>query len=171
MATANSRFIWLAINLVTAIAASLVISLFEGTIAKIAVLAVLMPIVASMGGNAGTQTLAVAVRALATKDLSSANSFRVILKECIVGLINGILFALIMGTVVFLWFHDARLGMIIGAAMIMNLLAAGFAGAGIPILMQRLGHDPAQSAVVFLTTVTDIIGFFAFLGLASWLMV
>jgi len=171
LATASARFFWLAINLLTAIAASLVISIFQGTIAKIAVLAVLMPIVASMGGNAGTQTLAVAVRALATKDLSSANSMRVIRKEIIVGLINGTLFAVIMGAVVFLWFHNLRLGMIIGAAMIMNLIAAGFSGAIIPIIMGRMGHDPAQSAVVFLTTVTDIVGFFVFLGLASWLMV
>ncbi|MCE9507386.1 MAG: magnesium transporter [Alphaproteobacteria bacterium] len=171
IATANSRFFWLAINLLTAIAASIVISFFEDTIAKIAVLAVLMPIVASMGGNAGTQTLAVAVRALATKDLSSANSLRVIQKEVIVALIDGILFALIMGTVVFLWFHNPQLGMIIGAAMVMNLIAAGFSGALIPIIMERMGHDPAQSAVVFLTTVTDIVGFFSFLGLASWLMV
>jgi magnesium transporter len=171
IATANSRFFWLAVNLLTAIAASLVISVFEDTIARIAVLAVLMPIVASMGGNAGTQTLAVAVRALATKDLSSANSLRVIQKEVIVALINGILFALIMGTVVFLWFHNPKLGMIIGAAMVMNLIAAGFSGALIPIIMERMGHDPAQSAVVFLTTVTDIVGFFSFLGLASWLMV
>jgi len=170
MATANSRFFWLAVNLLTAIAASLVISLFEGTIAKIAVLAVLMPIVASMGGNAGTQTLAVTVRALATKDLSSANSLRVVRKELLVGLINGILFALIMGAVVFLWFNNLQLGIIIGIAMILNLIAAGFSGAVIPIIMNRLGHDPAQSAVVFLTTVTDIVGFFAFLGLASWLM-
>ncbi len=170
IATANSRFFWLAINLVTAIAAAWVISLFEATIAKITVLAVLMPIVASMGGNAGTQSLAVAVRALATKDLSSSNSPRVIAKEAIVGLINGILFAVIMGAVVFLWFHNLQLGMIIGAAMIMNLIAAGFSGAMIPIVMSRMGHDPAQSAVVFLTTVTDIVGFFSFLGLASWLM-
>jgi magnesium transporter len=170
LATANSRFVWLAINLLTAIAAAWVISLFENTIAQITTLAVLMPIVASMGGNAGTQSLAVAVRGLATKDLSSANSPRVIYKEVIVGLINGVLFAIIMGAVVFLWFHNLRLGLIIGAAMIMNLIAAGFSGAMIPIVMNRLGHDPAQSAVVFLTTVTDIVGFFSFLGLASWLM-
>lgn len=171
IATANSRFFWLAINLLTAIAASIVIGMFEDTIAQIAVLAVLMPIVASMGGNAGTQTLAVAVRALATKDLSAANSLRVIRKECIVGLLNGVIFAVIMGTVVFLWFGNPKLGLVIGSAMIMNLVAAGFSGAVIPIVMERLGHDPAQSAVVFLTTVTDIVGFFAFLGLASWLMV
>lgn len=171
MATANSRFFWLAVNLLTAIIAALVISIFKDTIARITVLAILMPIVASMGGNAGTQTLAVAVRALATKDLSSANSLRVIKKEFLVGLINGALFALIMGAVVFLWFGNVRLGLIIGAAMIMNLIAAGLSGAAIPLIMERLGHDPAHSAVVFLTTVTDVVGFFAFLGLASWLMV
>jgi len=168
--TANSRFIWLVINLFTAIAASMVISLFEGTIAKFATLAVLMPIVASMGGNAGTQTLAVTVRALATRDLSSANAFRVIIKECLVGIINGSLFAVIIGTVVYLWFNNLSLGLVIGAAMVMNLFLAGFSGAAIPMVMNRWGFDPAQSAVVFLTTVTDIVGFFAFLGLASWFL-
>lgn len=169
-ATANSRFFWLAINLVTAFAAASVINLFKGTIEKVALLAVLMPIVAGMGGNAGGQALAVTIRGLATQNLSSANSMRAIIKECVVGLINGIIFALIIGTIVFLLFQNPRLGLIIGSAMVMNLVAAGLAGAGIPILMQRLGFDPAPSAVVFLTTVTDIIGFFAFLGLASWLM-
>ncbi len=170
MTTANSRFVWLIINLLTAILASAVIGLFEKEIAQIAVLAVLMPIVASMGGNAGTQTLTVAVRALATKDLSSANSRRVVAKEVAVGLINGALFAALMGTFVFLWFHNPMLGLVIAIAMVLNLIAAGFAGAIIPIVMERLGYDPAQSAAVFLTTVTDIVGFFAFLGLASWLM-
>jgi magnesium transporter len=170
ISTAKTRFFWLAVNLVTAIAAASVINIFKGTIEKIAVLAVLMPIVAGMGGNAGGQALAVTIRALATKDISSANSLRAIAKESAVGILNGILFALIIGSVVFLWFHNARLGAIIATAMTLNLVAAGFAGAAIPILMTRLGHDPAPSAVVFLTTVTDIVGFLAFLGLASWLM-
>ncbi len=171
IATANSRFIWLGINLVTAILASIVISMFEGSIAKLATLAVLMPIVASMGGNAGTQALAVTVIALASREITSVNTIRVIIKECLVGVINGILFAFIIGTVVFLWFGDVKLGLVISAAMTLNLLLAGFAGVAIPIGMEKLGYDPAQSAVVFLTTVTDVVGFFAFLGLASWFLI
>jgi magnesium transporter len=169
-ATTKARFIWLAINLLTAIAASFVIGLFEGTIAKIATLAVLMPIVASMGGNAGTQTLTVAVRGLATKELSAANAVRVVMKELAVGAVNGVMFAVLMGLFVVVWYHDYMLGIVIGSAMIFNLVAAGFSGALIPILMERWGYDPATSAVIFLTTVTDIVGFFSFLGLATWLM-
>ena len=171
LATANSRFVWLVINLGTAIAASVVISFFEGAITKLAALAVLMPIVASMGGNAGTQTLAVTVRALATKELSGVNSLRVIIKECLVGFINGSLFALIIGSLVFLWSDNLMLGIVIAVAMVTNLLLAGISGAAIPMLMNRWGFDPAQSAVVFLTTVTDIVGFFAFLGLAALFLV
>lgn len=167
MGTAQSRFLWLAINLVTAVAASAVIGLFEGTIQQIVALAVLMPIVASMGGNAGTQTLTVAVRALATKELSSANAWRVITKELIVGCINGFLFAVITGVVTWLWFSSPLLGAIIAAAMIVNLIVAGFSGVIIPIGLARIGFDPAVSSAVFLTTVTDVIGFFAFLGLAA----
>ena len=167
ISTANSRFIWLMVNLVTAIIASLVIGLFEGTIAQIATLAVLMPIVASMGGNAGSQTLAVTVRALANRDLSSINTIEVVIKECLVGIINGVLFSIIIGSLVYLWFGSLALGLVIATAMIINMLLAGFSGSAIPILMNKLGYDPAQSAVVFLTTVTDVIGFFAFLGLAK----
>lgn len=170
MGTAQSRFLWLAINLLTAVAASAVIAVFEGTIQQIVALAVLMPIVASMGGNAGTQTLTVAVRALATKELSSANAWRVITKELIVGCINGFLFAVIAGVVTWLWFGSPLLGAVIAIAMIVNLIVAGFCGVIIPVGLARVGFDPAVSSAVFLTTVTDVVGFFAFLGLAALLL-
>lgn len=165
--TTRARFYWLAVNLLTAIAASIVIGLFEGTIQQIVALAILMPIVASMGGNAGTQAMTVAVRGLATKELSKANAHKIIGKEVVVGALNGISFAIIIGIVTWLWFHSAALGLIIGAAMVLNLIVAGFSGAAIPVLLDRLGLDPAVSSSVFLTTVTDVIGFFAFLGLAA----
>lgn len=158
---------WLFVNLLTALLASAVISLFEGTINQLVALAVLMPIVASMGGNAGTQTLTVAVRALATRELSAANAWRVIGKETLIGAINGGSFAVMSGLVAGLWFGNAMLGVVIGAAMIINLIAAGLFGALIPITLEKLGADPAVSSTVFLTTVTDVVGFFAFLGLAS----
>jgi len=130
-----------------------------------------MPIVASMGGNAGTQALTVAVRALATKELSSTNMFRVISKETIVGTINGIGFAIIMGIIAALWFQSQMLGVVIAASMVINLLVAGFCGAAIPIFLNKIGSDPALSSTVLLTTVTDIVGFMAFLGLASLFLV
>jgi magnesium transporter len=134
-------------------------------------LAVLMPIVASMGGNAGTQTMTVAVRALATGELGAINTTRVVLRETATGLINGFAFAAIMGAIVFFWFGSNHLGAVIGAAMIINLLAAALAGIFIPLALKRLRFDPAVSSTVFVTTVTDVVGFFAFLGLASlWLM-
>jgi magnesium transporter len=167
LSTTGSRFRWLFINLLTAIAASIVISLFDATIEQIVALAVLMPIVASMGGNAGTQALTVAVRALATKELSSSNTMRVIWKETIVGALNGIGFAIIMGVIAALWFSSPMLGGVIASAMVINLVFAGLCGAGIPILLNKLGSDPALSSTVLLTTVTDVVGFFAFLGLAS----
>jgi len=170
LSTANARFIWLVVNLITAIIVASVISIFESTIEQLATLAVLMPIVASMGGNAGSQALAVTVRALANREISSINTMPVIFKECRVGLINGILFSLIMGSAVYLWFNNAVLGLVIAAALTVNIFVAGFSGSAIPILMNKLGFDPAQSAVVFLTTVTDVVGFFAFLGLANWLL-
>lgn len=158
------------INLVTAVVASLVIAIFEGTIQKIVALAVLMPIVASMGGNAGTQTMTVAVRALATRELTAANVARVVFRETAVGLLNGVTFALVMGAIAYFWFGSNRLGLVIGAAMIVNLLAAALAGILIPLLLNRMKFDPAVSSTVFVTTVTDVVGFFAFLGLASvWL--
>lgn len=165
--TTRSRFTWLLVNLATAVLASLVIGLFEATLEKIVALAVLMPIVASMGGNAGTQTLTVAVRGLATKELSSRNAFRVMIKELLVGVINGVLFAVIAGIVAAVWFGDMRLGGVIAVAMVVNLVVAALAGTSIPILLERWGVDPAIASSVFLTTVTDVVGFFAFLGLAG----
>jgi len=165
--TVRLRGVWLAVNLLTAVIASLVIGQFEGAIEKIVALAVLMPIVASMGGNAGTQTVTVAVRALAMGELTPANALRFIVKEIAVGGLNGMIFALLMGAAVVLWYHDWRLGAVIGAAMICNLVAAALAGTLIPIGLQKFGVDPAVSSTVFLTTVTDVIGFLAFLGLAT----
>jgi len=170
IATAQSRFTWLAINLVTAYIASTVVGAFQDSIEKLAALAVLMPIVAGMGGNAGTQALATAVRALATRELDSSNALRVMFKELFVGMINGILFGSLAGAITYLWFGDAMLSIVIGAAMLTNLTIAGFAGITIPFLLSRAGADPAASAGVFLTTVTDIIGFLTFLGLATWVL-
>lgn len=167
LSTTNSRFRWLFINLLTAILASIVISFFDATIEQVVALAILMPIVASMGGNAGTQALAVAVRALAARELSGTNALRIVWKETAVGTLNGAAFAVIMGGIAALWFHSAALGSVLAAAMIVNLICAGFFGACIPILLDRWGSDPAVSSSVFLTTVTDIVGFFAFLGLAA----
>ncbi|HJU30779.1 MAG TPA: magnesium transporter [Hyphomicrobiaceae bacterium] len=166
-----ARFWWLLVNLVTAILASVVIKQFDATIEHMVALAVLMPIVASMGGNAGTQTMTVAVRALATGELGAFNTARVVLRETATGLINGLAFAVIMGTIAFLWFGSNTLGGVIAAAMVINLLAAAVAGIFIPLGLQRWGFDPAVSSTVFVTTVTDVVGFFAFLGLASlWLV-
>lgn len=167
ISTASSRFRWLFINLFTAMLAATVISLFSGTIEKLVALAVLMPVVAGMGGNAGTQALAVAVRSLATNELSRVNERRVLLKEVGVGAINGLLFAVMIGVTAGLWFQNPMLGCVIGAAMIINLITAGFFGAFIPIVLDRIGADPAVASSVFLTTMTDIVGFFAFLGLAT----
>ncbi len=169
--TTKQRFPWLAVNLVTAILASLVIALFEEVIAGLVALAVLMPIVASMGGNAGTQSLTVAVRALATRDLTTANVWRVIRREVLVGLINGAIFAVIMGIVGIIWFGSPMLGAVIGVAMVINLVVAGLAGTVIPVILEKLGVDPALASGAFVTTVTDVVGFFAFLGLAAvWLL-
>ncbi|HBF61264.1 MAG TPA: magnesium transporter, partial [Methyloceanibacter sp.] len=157
-------------NLVTAIVASIVISFFEATIEQMVALAVLMPIVASMGGNAGTQTMTVAVRALATHDLGPANAMRVIWRECAVGLLNGLLFAVIMAAIAYFWFGSDGLGLVIGVAMVVNLFAAALAGILIPLGLDELNLDPAIASGVFVTTVTDVVGFFAFLGLAAlWL--
>lgn len=165
--TTRSRFSWLFVNLLTAILASTVIGLFDATISQMVALAVLMPIVASMGGNAGTQTMTIAVRALATRDLVPFNVSRIITREVMVGFINGIMFAVLMGLAGGLWFENAALGLVLAAAMIINMLAAGFAGILIPIGLDKMGVDPAVSSAVFLTTVTDVVGFFAFLGLAA----
>jgi magnesium transporter len=168
MEIARSRFLWLLINLVTAILASAVIGLFDATIHDMVALAILMPIVASMGGNAGTQTMTVAVRALATKDIDAYNTARIIRREVVVGLVNGIAFAIMIGLVAAWWFSNSELGLIIGLAMIFNMLSAALAGILIPIILDKLGIDPAIASSVFVTTVTDIVGFFAFLGLAAW---
>ena len=164
--TTRQRFPWLFVNLITAILASLVISQFEAAIAQIVALAVLMPIVASMGGNAGTQSLTVAVRALATKDLTRSNMMRVVLREAAVGLINGLIFAVVMGVVGIVWFGQPLLGAVIAVAMVINLLVAGLAGILVPVALDRLRIDPALASGAFVTTVTDVVGFFAFLGLA-----
>lgn len=168
--TTRLRFSWLVANLITAILASVVISFFEATIQQMVALAVLMPIVASMGGNAGTQTMTVAVRALATHDLGPANAIRVIWRECAVGLLNGLLFAVIMAAIAIFWFGSDGLGLVIGVAMVVNLFAAALAGILIPLGLDALDLDPAIASGVFVTTVTDVVGFFAFLGLAAlWL--
>ena len=165
--TVKSRFPWLLTNLVTAVAASLVIAQFDATIQQIVALAVLMPIVASMGGNAGTQTLTVVVRALSTRELSRGNALRLVGKEVMVGLANGAAFALVSGVMAWVWFGDAVLGGVIAVAMIVNLISAGFFGAAIPVVLERMKVDPAIASTVLLTTVTDVVGFLAFLGLAS----
>jgi len=170
IATTKQRFPWLAVNLVTAILASMVISQFEATISAFVALAVLMPIVASMGGNAGTQSLTVAVRAIATKDLTGSNVWRVIRREVSVGLINGLIFAVVMGGIGILWFGGPELGYVIAVAMIINLAVAGFAGTVIPVVLDHFGVDPALASGAFVTTVTDIVGFFAFLGLAGMVL-
>ena len=169
--TTQLRFTWLLINLATAIMASLVIGLFGATIEQMVALAVLMPIVASMGGNAGTQTMTVAVRAIATQDLGQVNALRVILRETAVGLLNGLMFAAIVGVIVYFWFGSGPLGLVIAAAMIVNLIVAALAGIMIPLTLDSLDIDPAVASGVFVTTVTDVVGFFAFLGLAAlWLV-
>lgn len=169
--TTKRRFPWLAVNLVTSILASLVIAQFDEVIAQFVALAVLMPIVASMGGNAGTQSLTVAVRAIATKDLTSANLWRVIRREAAVGLVNGIIFAVVMGVVGVIWFGTPLLGVVIGVAMVVNLVIAGLAGVIIPVVLDRMDVDPALASGAFVTTVTDIVGFFAFLGLAAVMLI
>jgi magnesium transporter len=169
--TARSRIPWLVVNLGTAILASVVIKQFDATIEQMVALAVLMPIVASMGGNAGTQTMTVTVRALATHQLGRVNAPRIITRETAVGVVNGLVLSLIVATIVFFWFGSGKLGLVIAAAMIVNLLAAALAGILIPLSLNRLRLDPAPASGVFVTCVTDVVGFFAFLGLASlWLL-
>jgi magnesium transporter len=170
IATTRQRFPWLGVNLITSIIASIVISQFAATIEAIVALAVLMPIVASMGGNAGTQTLTVAVRALATKDLTPSNAWRVIRREVLVGLLNGIIFAFIIGAVGMVWYGSAMLGVVLALAMVMNLLMAGLAGILVPLTLDRFDMDPALGSSALVTTVTDVVGFLAFLGLASALL-
>jgi magnesium transporter len=167
---AKGRALWLFVNLLTAILASLVIDLFAETISQMVALAVLMPIVASMGGNAGTQSMTVAVRALATRDLTAQNAGRVIRREIAVGALNGLAFGLIMAGVAALWFGVPVLALVIGLAMVFTLIAAALGGIVIPMALERLNIDPALASGPFVTTVTDVVGFFAFLGLASWML-
>lgn len=168
--TVKSRVPWLVVNLGTAILASFVIQQFDASIEQMVALAVLMPIVASIGGNAGTQTMTVTVRALATSKLGSSNARRVVTREAFVGLMNGLVLSTIMAAVVFLWFGSSILGAVIGAAIIVNLFCAAVAGILIPLVFDHFELDPAPASGVFVTMVTDCVGFFAFLGLASiWL--
>src|SRR5690606_35725334 len=148
------------VNMFTAFLAASVVSMFGTTIEKAVALAALMPIVAGMGGNAGTQALAVTVRAIALRALSGTNALRVLIKETLVGFVNGSIFAMIVGLAAALWFSSPLLGVIIGLALIINLAVAGLFGAGIPLLLQRFGIDPAIASSIFLTTVTDVVGFF-----------
>ncbi|MFZ1725886.1 MAG: magnesium transporter [Albidovulum sp.] len=165
--TAKLRLPWLAVNLVTAILASVVIAQFEGILVQVVALAVLMPIVASMGGNAGTQSLTVAVRSIATRDLTGSNLWRVVRREAFVGLLNGVVFAMVMGAVGWFWFASPIIGVVLAVAMVINLLVAGLAGTLVPVSLEKMGVDPALASGAFVTTVTDVIGFLAFLGLAS----
>ena len=167
----GARFSWLLLNLLTAILASVVIAVFDASIEKVVALAILMPVVASMGGNAGTQTLTLTVRALATREMTAANAARIINKEVLIGGVNGLVFAALAGVIAGLWFQDFALGLVLGAAMIINLVVAGCAGILIPLGMVRLRVDPALASSVFVTTITDMVGFFAFLGLATiWIV-
>jgi magnesium transporter len=164
---ARGRFNWLLVNLATAFLASSVLGLFEGELQKMVALAVLAPIVASQGGNAATQTMTVAVRALATRELRDSNAWRVVLRELLVGLVNGLAFAVITGVVAYAWFNIPDLGLVIGLAMICNLAAAALGGILIPLAIAKFRLDPAVSSGVFVTTVTDVVGFFSFLGIAT----
>ena len=168
--TTRSRFIWLMIHLVAAIAASGVISVFAGTIEELIALAILMPIVATMGGTAGIQALTVAVRAIAVKELTPVNALRAIRKELLVSGINGLLFAVLIGGVAWVWFSSPALGGVIALAMGINLVAAGLTGSVLPVVLQRFGFDPAVASSALLTSVTDVVGFYVFLGLAAVLL-
>jgi len=164
---AKGRFNWLLINLATAFLASSVLGLFEGQLEQMVALAVLAPIVASQGGNAATQTMTVAVRALATRELGSSNAFRVVMRELLVGLVNGLAFALITGVAAVAWFKTPGLGIVIGLAIISNLVAGALGGILIPMVLERVRADPAVASGTFVTTVTDVVGFFSFLGIAT----
>ena len=169
--SSRRRTLWLGINLLTALLASWVIGHFEDTIEKLVALAVLMPIVASMGGIAGSQTLTIVIRGIAMGKISSSNAWRLLNKETLVGMLNGVIWAMIVAAIAVFWFKDYQLGAIIGAAMLINLMVAATAGAIIPIALQKLNIDPALAGGVVLTTVTDVIGFLAFLGLAALFIV
>jgi magnesium transporter len=164
---ARGRFNWLLVNLATAFLASSVLGLFEGQLEKMVALAVLAPIVASQGGNAATQTMTVAVRALATRELGASNAFRVVVREALVGLVNGLAFAIITGVAAVAWFRIPGLGVVIGLAIVCNLVAGALGGILIPMVLERVRADPAVASGTFVTTVTDVVGFFSFLGIAT----
>jgi magnesium transporter len=164
---AKGRFNWLLVNLATAFLASSVLGVFEGQLEKMVALAVLAPIVASQGGNAATQTMTVAVRALATRELGSSNAARVVIREILVGLVNGVAFAVITGVAAVAWFKIPGLGVVIGLAIICNLIAGALGGILIPMILERVRADPAVASGTFVTTVTDVVGFFSFLGIAT----
>ena len=167
--TTQARFSWLLVNLCTAILSAVVIGFFEAAIEKVVALAILMPIVAALGGNAGTQALTVAVRAIAMKELNAANAMRIIGKEVLVGGINGILLAIIIAVVAALWFGNPMIGFVIAVSMVINLIVAGFVGVSAPLVLDRMGVDPAVASSVVVTATTDVVGFFTFLGLAAWI--
>ena len=162
------RFSWLLLNLFTAIIASVVIGFFQEDIEKVVALAVLMPIVASMGGNAGMQTLAVTIRAIAKQEISSGNFYKIVTKEFVIGVLNGVIFAIIAGIVVQFWFKEADLSILIAVAMVLNMIVAGLFGILVPVSLKKLNVDPALASSVFVTTITDVIGFLSFLGLGSY---
>lgn len=168
--SAKRRALWLGVNLLTAFLAASVIDLFEATIQQFVALAVLMPIVASMGGIAGSQTLTLVVRGLALRQVTPANSFTLLNKEVSVGLLNGLIWAVVVSIVAGLWFHNSHIGLLLGAAMLINLVCAAASGVLIPVLLDKIGIDPALAGGVLLTTVTDVVGFMAFLGLATLLL-
>lgn len=171
VASSRRRAVWLGINLLTALLASWVIGLFDATIEQLVALAILMPVVASMGGIAGSQTLTLVIRAQALGQISSGNARQLLSKEIRVGLLNGIIWASVLAVITSLWFNSPALGIVIGAAILINLLMAAISGATIPLLLKKLGADPALAGSVVLTTVTDVFGFFAFLGLAALFLV
>jgi magnesium transporter len=168
--TVRSRVVWLALNILTAFVAASMIGLFEQSIERIVALAVLMPITASMGGNAGAQAMTVTVRAIATRELTAANALRIVLKEVLVGSINGMIFAVLAASIAVIWFGDVWLAVCIAAAMTLTLTVAGLAGTAVPLLSNRMKIDPAVSSAVVITTITDVVGFVSFLGLATLLL-
>ncbi len=168
MVKTKRRFNWLLLNLFTALLATWVISFFGASIEQMVALAFLMPIVASMGGNAGMQTLAVTIRAIATQELSKSNFNRVVIKEFLIGILNGIIFAIITAVVVQFWFKETNLSLLIGISMILNMIVAGLFGILVPVSLKKLNIDPALASSVFVTTITDVIGFLSFLGLGSY---
>ena len=165
--TVMARAPGLFVNLLTAIAASFVIFLFQDEIEKLVALAVLMPIVAAMGGNTGTQALSVAIRALATRELTPANTNRAIRREALAAIVNGAIFAVVLGVITFVWFKNLELALVIAAALVFNLFCAGLAGILVPLGLKKIGADPAVASTVFVTTVTDVVGFLVFLSLAG----